>query len=135
VVSTLALQEIEDRSDTWHKKLFSSSGVHSFLGPDPLFCGAWEIMQAPYQGIPNRSNAFCMPRWHIFPVRRSLICCRKPTIDLEFRLLGICFLREGFEAALGPERRGEKGGYAHDEGPVKVGPTQEMDISMLAAVN
>ena len=50
-------------------------------------------------------------------------------------LLGICFLREGFEAALGPERRGEKGGYAHDEGPVKVGPTQEMDISMLAAVN
>ena len=51
------------------------------------------------------------------------------------RLLGICFLREGFEAALGPERRGEKGGYAHDEGPVKVGPTQEMDISMLAAVN
>jgi len=25
-------------------------------------------------------------------------------------LLGICFWREGFEAAFGPERRGEKGG-------------------------
>ena len=25
---------------------------------------------------------------------------------IDFRLLGICFWREGFEAALGPERRG-----------------------------
>ena len=25
-------------------------------------------------------------------------------------LLGICFLREGFEAAFGPDRMGEKGG-------------------------
>ena len=27
----------------------------------------------------------------------------------ERRLLGICFWREGFEAAFGPARRGEKG--------------------------
>jgi hypothetical protein len=28
-----------------------------------------------------------------------------------FELLGNCFWREGFEAAFGPDRMGEKGGY------------------------
>ena len=38
-----------------------------------------------------------------FVIRRSLFIRR---------LLGICFWREGFEGAFGPERTGEKGGYA-----------------------
>jgi len=33
----------------------------------------------------------------------------------ELRLLGICFWREGLEAAFGPERRGEKGGCQKTE--------------------
>ena len=34
------------------------------------------------------------------------------------RLLGICFWREGLEAALGLERRGEKGGWGGKSGEV-----------------
>ena len=29
---------------------------------------------------------------------------------VSYLLLGICFWREGFEAAFGPDRKGEKGG-------------------------
>jgi len=37
-------------------------------------------------------------------------------------LLGICFWREGLEAALGPERMGEKGGWFFQNGPSITAP-------------